>query len=327
MILSNPVSTMTNNHQNEIGISNLPNLLHNEFASRGCTFNILAVGSKGLGKTTFLNNLIGKDILKKQPFEYKEHDPFWYLDSKCNIQTSYVEVVENGFNIRLNITEIDGIGDSVDNTECYRPIINLLESNFDDFSKSFKEKTRATIDDKRIHVCFYFLEPIFYLKTPDLETLKKISTHCTIIPVIVKSDLLSKDQILNMKAYIRKTLRVNGIPFFEDEEAQIEAPFFVYNESHDEDMGDIDCLDISSYSTQINDFMTLRRLVIEKHTINLIKQTDTYYDNYRLTLLLANSSDKEILKAKDALEKKMKEYQEKIQEIQLRIQEKKQKCN
>lgn len=318
---------MTNNHQSEIGISNLPNILHNEFASRGCTFNVLVVGSRGLGKTTFLNNLIGKNVLKKQPFEYKEHDPFWYMNSKCNIQTSYVEIVENGFNTRLNITEIDGIGDSVDNTECFKPIINLLESNFDEYSLSFKERTKATIDDKRIHVCFYFLEPIFYLKTPDLETLKKISTHCTIIPVIAKSDLLSNDQILNIKGYIRRILQINGIPFFEDEEAQIEAPFFLYNESHDENVESAGCMDMTAYNTQINDFITLRRLVIEKNTIRLINQTDHYYDNYRLTRLLTNSNDKEILQAKDALEKKMKQYQERIQELQVRIQDKKQKCN
>lgn len=304
---------------NIIGVSNLPNLLHNEFSFRGCSFNMMVVGSHGLGKTTFINKLLETGVIKKQPFDCPYDNPFWITESKCNIQTSSIEIRENGFTIRLNITEVDGIGDCVDNRDCYKPVVELLESNFNDYHQKFKEQTRSVIDDKRIHVCFYFLEPVFAIKKPDLETLKHISPHCTVVPIIAKSDLISRDQVLDLKTCIRGILKDNNIPFFEDIEGQAEAPFVVFSEIRDDDSLRNSEWAPTSFNTQTNDFIPLKRLIIERSAIDLIKETDQYYDNYRISRLIMNSTDKEIIAMKERVEKKIKEYQDKISRIQKRI--------
>lgn len=297
-----------------IGVSNLPNLVHNEFTHMGCNFNIMIVGSHGLGKTTFINKLLEQNIVKKAPFEDTPDsgNPYCVLEAKCNIQTSYIEIRENAFTIRLNITEIDGIGDSVDNRECYRPIIDLIEANFNDYHQKFKEQTKSTIDDKRIHVCLYFLEPIGTIKTPDLETLKHISTHCTIIPIIAKADLLSKDELHEMKDIMRDILNTNGIAFFDPAEPPLNSPFAIFCDSRSpDDNAHLDWAQIS-FNSQTNDFLLVKRLIIERNALFLITKTDQYYDNYRISHLLTTSSDADILARKERIENKIREYNEKI---------------
>lgn len=313
---------MKNNKEVDgIGISNLPNLQHNDFIKRGCNFNMLVVGSHGLGKTTFLNKLLDQNLLVYQPFEEKNNNPFWHLEAKCNIQTSYVEINEHGFLSRINITEVDAIGDSVDNKECYKPVIELLENHFDDYHRKFKQQTRTNIDDKRIHVCFYFLEPLFSIKKPDIETMKKLSKYCTIIPIIAKADLLNESTILDVKKYIRYALKANEILFFEDVSSQAECPFLIYNEHRDFETRSNTNWTTSTFNTQINDFIIMKRVILEKNAIYLIRETDQFYDNYRITRLLQASSDKEIINAKERIEKKIADYQKKINEMQTNIVE------
>lgn len=299
-----------------IGISSLPNLLHNEFLRRGCNFNIMIVGSHGLGKTTFLNKLLESKVIKTRPFDGSSDNPFPIMEAKCNIQTSSLEICENGFSVRLGIVEVDGIGDCVDNRECYKPIVELLEAKFEDYLNKSKTQTKTTIDDQRIHICFYFLEPIFTIKSPDLETLIQISAHCTVVPVMAKADLISRDQILDLKTSIRSILVGNKISFFEDLGDHSEGPFMIFSESRDEDPLKNADWNPSAFNTQTNDFITLKRLVIEKNAISLIKLTDQYYDNYRIARLMVNCNDKEVIEAKERIEKKIASYQEQIQQIQ-----------
>jgi septin family protein len=64
--------------------------------------------------------------------------------------------------VRLNITFVDtpGFGDHVNNTDCWKPIVKFVE---DRFSEYLNEETRierpARIEDKRVHLCLYFVAP------------------------------------------------------------------------------------------------------------------------------------------------------------------------
>lgn len=303
-----------------IGVSNLPNLLHSEFRKKSCDMNIMVIGSHGLGKTTFLNKIIGNSILKTKPFQEREIGPYWYLEAKCNIQTSKVEVIENEFVTRFNIIEVDGIGDNVDNTNCYVPIVELIESKFDDYMEKFKNSTANQIEDSRIHVCFYFLEPIMSISAPDFETLKRIAPLCTIIPVIAKSDLLSADQIPQMKSYFRNILEQNEISNFN--EISKDLPFFIFSESRGDELGFEEgklWRDTTFQSQHVNDFSVVKRLIFERHAYQLIKDTDQFYDNYRITKLLQESTDKEIREAKERIEKKISDYQKQVKDLQFKI--------
>lgn len=295
-----------------IGVCNLPNLMYNKFTERGCIFNIMAVGSHGLGKTTFLNQLLGSKILKLDPFPPKEDNQFWHTEEICNIQTSLVKILEGDFMMEMNITEVDGVGDCIDNSNCYVPIINLLEKNFDDYHEKFKKSVVSQIDDKRVHLCLYFLEPISTIKLSDLENLTKISKYYTIIPIIAKADLINPENISKIKHNHTEILKANNIPFFEDSESTARAPFFIFTQDRS-DSGYTWCSAPMSNS-KINDFVLLRRLIME-NCVNVIKkETNNYYDNYRVLKMLFNSSEDE--GRRNNFEKKIEDYQTKVNVLQ-----------
>jgi septin 7 len=305
-----------------IGVSNLPNLLHNEFRKRPCNLNILVIGPHGIGKTTFMNRLVGSHVFSKQPFESTENNPFWYLEADCNIHSSSIEVCDSNFVTKLNVVEVDGFGDQVDNTGCYKPIVELIESRFDDYKTQIKEKTALHIEDNRFHICFFFLEPIFSINECSIEALKKLSPLCTVIPVIGKSDLVNSDLDVKLKTFIRRTLEENGVSGLN--EYTNEWPFLLFSECRDPSTGVEEAKlwrDTTFQSHQTNDFNVLRRLVIEKHAYQLIKDTDQFYDNYRITRLLQQTTDNDIKEAKGKIEAKIVEYQEEIRELQLKMQQ------
>ena len=305
-----------------IGVSNLPNLLHNEFRKQPCNLNIMVIGSHGLGKTTFLNKLIGQPVLIKQPFEEKELNPFWYLEAQCNIQTSSVEICENNFITRLNIVEIDGLGDQVNNNECYKPIIELIEARFDEYMTQFKENTVRSIKDNRIHICFFFLEPIFSISELNMEVLRKLAPLCTIVPLISKSDLVSADKVCQIKTFMKKALEENGISSLN--EYTSEWPFLIYSESRDHSAASEEAKlwrDTTFQSHQASDFQILKRLIIERHAYQLIKDTDQFYDNYRITHLLQQTTDNDVKEAKERMESRIAAYQTEIKELQLKLQQ------
>lgn len=291
-----------------IGVSTLPNLLHNHLIVKGCTLNIMVVGSKGLGKTTFLNQFLGKSILKSQPFEPKNDNPFWHLEDVCNIQTSYVEILEGEFTTKINLTEVDGIGDCVENSNCYEPVVSFLESKFDDYQNKFKNSVKQLIDDNRVHLCLYFLEPISFIKESDLTTLKHISKYCTILPIISKADLLDNDKIMEIRHSFREILNDKNIPFYDDKEASTEAPYFVF--SHDRQASSNYVWNSASYSNiQVNEFPEIKKMILEKCITTFIEQTDQFYDNYRILKMLKNTHDSG---TRAVFEQKIKNYQSKM---------------
>lgn len=302
-----------------IGVANLPNQIHNHFIQKGCTFNIMVVGSHGLGKTTFLNQFFGSDILKYQPFECDERsNSFEYLEGVCNIQTSYVEIYEGGLLTRMNITEIDCVGDSVDNTNCHEPIVKFLESNMDDYYLKIGKTTKNLIQDKRVHLCLYFLEPIKFIKITDLEVMKKISKYCIIIPIIAKSDILNGHDYSNIKTRFREQLDQNNIPFFEDKNYMIEAPFLYFSHEREKDHEQLNCK-VPNQNFEINEFQNLKRMILEKSIVYFAKETDQFYDNYRVFTIIFQGNEDGIGKSK--IEKKIEEYEKKITDAKDRFRE------
>lgn len=304
-----------------IGVSNLPNLLHNEFRKRPCDLNVMIIGSHGLGKTTFLNKLIGNEVLAAQPFEERESSPFWYLEAKCNIQGSRVEIIENDLVTRLTVYEVDCLGDSVDNAGCYTPVVKLLEAKFNDYAAKFCESTTRGIRDERIHLCFFFLEPVFSVSTASIETLRRIAPLCTVIPVIAKADLLSSDQVQQIRCVIRQLFEENAISIFEENGFADQWPFLIFSESREDGKDGRMWRDTAFQTTAVNDFQVVKRIILERDAYQLIKDTDQFYDNYRITQMLQQTNDKEIKEARDRIERKIAEYQQEVKELQSKIRE------
>ena len=68
-----------------------------------------------------------------------------------------------------------GFGDSVDNTNCWQPIIEYVDEQFNIFLEAETRVRRVTIPDNRVHVCLYFLAPSGHgLRSVDVEFMRRL---------------------------------------------------------------------------------------------------------------------------------------------------------
>lgn len=339
--------------QKSVGISNLPNVRYRSFCKAGIDFNIMTIGSNGLGKSSFINQILGVHALSSDPFleEYGQNsgtsemsdnlqeDKYFHKDALLNIQISKFFVIENGFQARITVTEVDGVGDNVNNEGCWEPVVDLINDNFRDFLEQEKKNVRPLIKDKRIHICIYFLEPNpGFVRTADIRTMKEISRVCNLIPVVGKSDLLNDAEKQECYNRIFEILSVEDIDTFPLESPKkdgvevIRGPFFITCKSLGDEAANENPTERKYPWGSVllekiigNDFYTLTKMLITKNLINSIETTESLYGSYK-TKNISISSGKTFEKDDDI----MREVQEKIEkeemtikEIKMRILEKK----
>lgn len=311
-----------------IGVSNLPKSHHASLSVRGCNFNVMIVGSHGLGKTTFLSQFFGIPALRKKPFASKSANKYWYNEDVCNIQISTAKTVESDFTVSLTLVEVDCIGDSTNNAECHEPLADLLETNFRDFEDKLRENVRALVDDRRVHLCLYMLEPLDTVKMVDLEVMKVVSRYCNIVPVIAKADLVDTDQMENIRRNVRDQLDANNIVPYEDRKNGYSAPFFVI-------LGPVDGENLSEERNYLwgslnlrefaqNEFYALREFILEKSVVHLKNETEFFYDNYRTSRLASYLMEAGKGEENKTIFMRLEEYRREIKEIKGRIKRKRQ---
>lgn len=309
-----------------IGVSNLPKALYSKIALDGCAFNIMIMGSHGLGKTTLLNCILGCPVLKPQPFAEGGSNRFWYMQDICNIQVSRVTAKALNFSTHLSIIEIDGIGDNVNNTNCYVPAIEFLEHGFEDYEAKFKDNVRALIEDTRVHLCLYMLEPLETIRKPDIEALKAVSKYCNVIPIVAKADLLEEHQAAAVKKSIRDQLDMHGVSPYEDRRNGFETPFFVIADAVTERgrerthrWGSFDTLGAAT-----NELAKLKEFIVERSMLSLRDETELFYDNYRTTKLASYLVEAGKGDESKSLLHRLEEYRHEIRDIKERIKSKRQ---
>ena len=129
-------------------------------------------------------------------------------------------LVENGVKLSLTVIDTPGFGEAVDNTECWTPIVDYVEDQFDGYLEAetrverwednnvdnvFTETflPRFDIADKRVHACLYFIAPTGHgLKPLDVEVMKKIHKKVNIIPVIGKADSCTVKEVNMFKTKV-----------------------------------------------------------------------------------------------------------------------------
>ncbi|CAF5225206.1 unnamed protein product, partial [Rotaria magnacalcarata] len=73
----------------------------------------------------------------------------------------------------------------------------------------------ANYHDTRIHVCLYFISPTGHsLKALDLVTMKHLDSKVNIIPIIAKSDTISKPELQRFKQNILNELHTAGVKIY-----------------------------------------------------------------------------------------------------------------
>jgi len=84
------------------------------------------------------------------------------------------------------------------------PVIDYIESKYEEFLNAESRVTRRQIPDSRVHCCLYFVAPSGHgLKPLDVEFMQRLHDKVNIIPVIAKADTMTPDECAHFKKQVR----------------------------------------------------------------------------------------------------------------------------
>lgn len=339
-----------------VGFANLPNQVYRKAVKKGFEFTLMVVGESGLGKSTLINSMFLTDIYNSTDYP----GPTQRLKKTVAVETTRIMLKENGVNLLLTMVDTPGFGDAVDNSNCWQPIIEYIESKYEDYLNSEARVTRKQIPDQRIHCCLYFIQPSGHgLKSLDIEFMKRLCDKVNIIPVIAKADTLTSDECALFKKQILNEIAQHKIKIYEfpdtleeDEEHKLNkslrerVPFAV--------VGSNVVIEAEGKKTRGRkypwgiaevenlehcDFIALRNMVIRTHLQDLKDVTNNvHYENYRCRKLAGlgvdgkptRISNKNPLAQMDEEKKehdiKMKKMETEMEQVfEMKVREKKQK--
>lgn len=86
------------------------------------------------------------------------------------------------------------------------PVIDYIESKYEEFLNAESRVARRTIPDSRVHCCLYFVAPSGHgLKPLDVEFMQRLHDKVNIIPVIAKADTMTPDECAHFKKQVQST--------------------------------------------------------------------------------------------------------------------------
>ncbi|CAH0724796.1 unnamed protein product, partial [Brenthis ino] len=294
-----------------VGFANLPNQVYRKAVKRGFEFTLMVVGETGLGKSTLINSLFLTEVYDKD----KHPGPSLRVKKTVGVETSVVLLKENGVNLTLTIVDTPGFGDAVDNSNCWQPIIDFVESKYEEFLNAESRVTRkAAPPDTRVHCCLYFIAPSGHgLKPLDVEFMQRLGDKVNIIPVIAKADTMTPEECKDFKEQILKEIAQHKIKIYDFPESTGEegegaegtralrarVPFAVVgaNTVIEQDGRRVRGRKYPWGIAEVEnlehcDFLALRNMVIRTHLQDLKDVTSSvHYENYRCRKLAGLSHD------------------------------------
>ena len=175
-----------------VGFSSLPRQVYRKALKNGFEFVMLVVGETGLGKSTLINSMFLTDIYNNKASAK--------MEKTVEVGTHQVLLEEGGVKLSLTVVDTPGYGDAVDNTDCWEPVVEYVEKQFDKFLEAETRVKRESLPDSRVHACLYFIAPSGHgLKRIDVEFMKRIHDKVNIIPVIGKADACTKEELVAFK--------------------------------------------------------------------------------------------------------------------------------
>ncbi|KAK1874943.1 Septin-7, partial [Dissostichus eleginoides] len=132
------------------------------------------------------------------------------------VEQSKVLIKEGGVQLTLTIVDTPGFGDAVDNSNCWQPVINYIDSKCEDFLNAESRVNRRSMPDNRVHCCLYFIAPSGHgLKPLDIEFMKRLHDKVNVIPLIAKADTLTPEECQLFKKQIMKEIQEHKIKIYE----------------------------------------------------------------------------------------------------------------
>jgi len=279
-----------------VGFANLPDQVYRKSLRKGFEFSLMVVGESGLGKSTLVNSMFLTDI-----YSSKENQGCT-VQRTVTVENHHVVLEEGGVKLSLNVVDTPGFGDGVDNSDCWDPITEYVDKQFNKFLEAETQVNRVHLPDSRIHACLYFIAPSGHgLRAIDVEFMRRLHDKVNIIPVIGKSDACTKEEITLFKKKILDQLDENDISVYEfpKDETNPEdnlVPFAVVGSNtvvQDENGKRVRGRKYPWGTVNIEDknhcdFLALRSLVLAHHMQDLKDVTSqVHYEKYRCTKLTA----------------------------------------
>ncbi|XP_054154971.1 septin-1-like [Oppia nitens] len=212
---------------NYLGFGNLPNQVHRKYVKKGFEFTLMVVGDSGLGKSTLIKSMFASSSTAATPGSAAAAHPIGVqkarrippvsdqLESTLKIETNTLDIEERGVKLKLTVVDTPGFGDSLDSSDCCRPIIDYIDEQYEKYLNHESGLNRRHINDTRIHCLFYFISPNNYgLKPLDIQTMKSLHQKVNVIPIVAKSDFLTKDELLTAKKRILADLKAQSIQIY-----------------------------------------------------------------------------------------------------------------
>lgn len=291
----NYASAIDNMDKNDVGLICFPIQKRLQVYKNGANFTILCVGESGVGKTSFVNSLFNSLLLEKQT-------SYNYNFAESSIKTTSnnhhkMELIEEGFKLKLNVIDTPGFGDYIDNKYCWYPIARYIDEQYRRLVYQENQPDRSNMVHTEVHACLYFIAPsAIGLTSLDIDAMKNLSTRVNLIPIIAKADGFTSNEISTFKQRVRTTLKEENIPICEliDEKSRIkslinEMPFSIINSTDYYTNENGDNVRGRKYKWGVSevenpkhcDFLKLRDFLIESYMGDLISSTENYYENYR----------------------------------------------
>ncbi|KAK7505996.1 hypothetical protein BaRGS_00002718 [Batillaria attramentaria] len=271
-----------------IGFATLPDQVHRKAVRRGFDFTLMVVGETGLGKSTLINKLVNRTV---------------------SIEKKQLEIEEKGVRVKLTIVDTPGFNDAVNAEDSWKALVDYVDQQFQQYYRDESGLNRRNIVDNRVHCCLYFISPYGHgLKPSDIQVMKKLHHKVNIVPLLAKSDILTKPEVKKMKQRIIEEIDNNDIHIYEfpdcdsdedddfkqqDRELKAAVPFAVVGCNTVVEAGGkkirgraypwgIVEVDNPSHC----DFVRLRQMLISTHMQDLKDVTsDVHYENFRASYI------------------------------------------
>nr|XP_046273397.1 septin-7 isoform X1 [Scatophagus argus] len=291
------------NLEGYVGFANLPNQVYRKSVKRGFEFTLMVVGESGLGKSTLINSLFLTDLYSP---DYP--GPSHRIKKTVQVEQSKVLIKEGGVQLLLTIVDTPGFGDAVDNSNCWQPVIDYIDSKFEDYLNAESRVNRRQMPDNRVQCCLYFIAPSGHgLKPLDIEFMKRLHEKVNIIPLIAKADTMTPEECQQFKKQIMKEIQEHKIKIYEFPETDDEEEMKMVRKIKDRlplaVVGSNTIIEVNGKRVRGRqypwgvaevengehcDFTILRNMLIRTHMQDLKDVTNNvHYENYRSRKLAA----------------------------------------
>lgn len=294
----------------DVGFDSIQEQIRLKALKKGFEYNIIVVGSSGLGKSTLVNTLFKTRASRTSC----TNEPVVELPKTVEIKTVTHVLEEKGVNLKLTVTDTPGFGDQINNKNCWEPVIGFINKQYDIYmNEEVSINRRVKIPDNRVHCCLYFIQPTGHrLKELDIEVMKHLDKCVNVIPVIAKSDTLTLEEREAFKGRIREDIVRNNINIYPLMHASLTAdeisannkvkeqiPFAIVGSDRYVSVGNKNVLGRKTKYGVVEvenrahcEFPMLRDLLIKTHMEDLIDTTsEAHYENYRRTKLKERQHD------------------------------------